>query len=97
MPWSARRVPRKPSPRHQRLHVFERDSHRCQLRYHGCSRWAFEVDHIIAAVRPPRSIPLPKGAETLPTASEAASFFGNSRRPSAPGRCVASSNQQGSS
>lgn len=47
MPWSARRVQRRPLPHKQRLRVLERDSHRCQLRLPGCSGWAFEVDHIV--------------------------------------------------
>lgn len=47
MPWSARRVQRRPLPHKQRMRVLERDSHRCQLRLHGCTGRAVEVDHIV--------------------------------------------------
>ena len=30
-----------------RARILDRDRHRCRLRYHGCTRHATEVDHII--------------------------------------------------
>jgi len=37
---------RRPTPRHVRLAVLERDQWRCQLGYPGCTYHAVEVDHI---------------------------------------------------